>query len=163
MSFFDVVVKIFQTITGRWELVLGIIALLGLLFQKASGFRVFQGVVKTIVGVLILQIGSSTLLGAFRPAMSILQEAFNITGVVMDPYGGWMAALDNLGELAATAAQIMVLGFLVNILLARISPLKFVYLTGHTMLAFTSFVAWILHYFFGLTRWQLIVFGAIIA
>lgn len=81
----------------------------------------------------------------------------------MDPYGGWMAALDNLGELAATAAQIMVLGFLVNILLARISPLKFVYLTGHTMLAFTSFVAWILHYFFGLTGWQLIVFGAIIA
>jgi len=159
----DVIVEVFQIVANKWQLVLGLVALVGLLLQGVPGIKVFQGVVKTIIGVMILQVGSSTLLGAFRPAMEILQKAFNLTGVVMDPYGGWMAALDNLGNLAGTAAQIMVLGFLINLLLARLTPLKYVYLTGHTMLAFTSFVAWILKYFYDISAFNIVVLGSIIA
>ncbi|NPV69459.1 MAG: PTS ascorbate transporter subunit IIC [Firmicutes bacterium] len=157
------IIEGFKIVANKWELVLGIVALVGLLVQKAPGNKVVMGVIKTIVGVLVLKAGSAALLGAFRPAMEILQKAFGLTGVVMDPYGGWVSAMENLGPLVGLAAQIMVFGFIVNIILARITPLHYVYLTGHTMLAFCCFVAWVVRYFFGLDGVGLVVAGSLIA
>jgi len=158
----NAIVEGFKVVAARWELVLGIVALLGLSLAGSSPSRVVEGTIKVVIGVLILKVGSATLLGAFRPAMEILQKAFHITGIVMDPYGGWVSAMANLGPLVGTAAQIMVVGFLVNMLLARLTPLRYVYLTGHTMLAFSCFVAWLFKMYFGLTGIALLASGALV-
>ena len=153
----------FQIIAAKWQLTLGLVALAGLLIQRAPSHRVFQGVVKTVVGVMILQVGAATLLASFRPALSIIQEAFKIKGIVMDPYGGWTAALAGLGAYAGYASQVMVVGFVVNLLIAKYTRLKFVYLSLHTMLAFCCFVSWMLFYVFHASPVQIVLCGSVIA
>jgi PTS system ascorbate-specific IIC component len=110
-------------------LLIGLVALIGLLLQKKSFSDVIMGTSKTIVGYLILQQGSSLLVNSILELSPIMEAAF---GVEAAGLGG--ARLD---EFVATwggyTALIMTFGFLVNLVLARITPLKFVYLTGHLM------------------------------
>ncbi|MCL2368514.1 MAG: hypothetical protein FWC72_05910, partial [Oscillospiraceae bacterium] len=50
---------------------------------------------------------------------------------------------------------------LFNILFARFTPLKYVFLSGHTMLAFATLNAWIMHWFFGVEGFMLIFSAAL--
>ncbi|MGE5613456.1 MAG: PTS ascorbate transporter subunit IIC [Bacillota bacterium] len=139
----------FRIVVGQFELVMGIITLIGLLLQRKKAGDVIKGVVKAIVGVMILKQGSTILQAAYRPAMNILQKAFNITGVITENYAGMAAINSNLAEsILSVIPQVMVLGFLINLLLARFSPLKYIFLSGHTMLAFATLIAWIMKWFF---------------
>ena len=56
-------------------------------------------------------------------------------------------------------ALIMALGMLANILIARYSKLKFIFLTGHHTLYMAALIAVVLSVG-GLTGWQLIIAGA---
>lgn len=152
----------FKIVFGQFELVMGIITLIGLLLQKKSASEVIKGVTKAIVGVMVLKQGSTILQAAYKPVMAILQEAFHITGIVTENYAG-MAAIN--GSLSATLLStiplVMVFAFLVNLILARFTPLKFVFLTGHTMLAFSTLVVWLMSWFFGINGILLIATASI--
>lgn len=158
MAVINGVTTVFKVIAGQFELVMGIIVLIGLLIQRKKASDIVMGVTKAIVGVLILKQGSTILQAAYKPAMAILQEAFHITGIVTENYSGMAAINTSLApEILAVVPQIMVLGFVINLLLARFTPLKFVFLTGHTMLAFSTLVAWLFHFFFGVDGVALLV------
>jgi len=82
--------------------------------------------------------------------MNILNSAFNITGVVTENYGGMAAVNSTLAESILSVIPIVMLaGFLINLLFARLTPLKYVFLTGHTMLGFSILVVWVFNWFFG--------------
>lgn len=127
--FVDVITWIATNIIQNPALLLGIVAWIGLMLQKKDFSDTIQGTFKTIVGYLILQQGSSILVGAILALQPIMEAAF---GVKAAGLGG--ATLDTfIANYAGYAALIMTGGFLLNLLLARITPFKYVYLTGHLM------------------------------
>lgn len=107
---------------------IGLFALIGLLTQKKEATEVIKGSLKATIGFLILGAGAGTLVGALANFSVIFEEAFNITGVVPNNEAIVAVAQDVVG---AETAMIMVFGMLMNILLARVTKFKYIFLTGH--------------------------------
>jgi PTS system ascorbate-specific IIC component len=158
----DTLLSGFRITFGQFELVMGIITLIGLLLQKKKPADVVMGVTKAVVGVMILKQGSTLLQAAYRPVMEILKEAFNISGVITENYSGMAAINTSLVEsVLSVVPTVLVLAFLINLVLARISPLKYVFLTCHTLLAMSTLTVWVMHYFFGISGIQLTLTAAL--
>lgn len=116
-------------IVDKASILLGIVALVGLLIQKKGFSDVVLGTLKTVVGFLILEQGTSILVSAIFGFQPLFESVF---GVQAAGLGG--AYLDEfIGKQGGNAALIMTFGFLLNIFLARVTKFKYVYLTGHLM------------------------------
>ncbi len=109
-------------------ILLGLFAMIGLLAQKKAPADVISGSIKAIIGFLILGAGAGTLVGALNNFSVIFTEAFNINGVIPNNEAVVSIAQEVVG---AETAMIMVFGMLVNILLARVTRFKYIFLTGH--------------------------------
>lgn len=107
---------------------LGIIALIGLALQKKSASDVISGTVKTMVGVLVLFAGVDLLVNAMSPLATLFGKVYSSSGQAIS--SDWVAFL---GQFGVEVVLVMLFGFLVNLVLARITPLKYVFLTGHIM------------------------------
>lgn len=151
------ITNVFKTIAGQIELVMGIVVLIGLLLQKKKPIDVVMGVVKAVVGVMILKQGSTLLQAAYKPVMEMLKATFGVTGIITENYSGMAAINTAIPELVAIVPTVMLFGFLINILLARFGPLKVVFLTAHTMLAFATLTVWLANWFFGVEGTQLLI------
>ena len=107
-------------------ILLSLVALVGMLLQKKTVSETVVGSMKTGIGYLILGQGTSLLAGIVLPIATILNKVFNIkattTGIGTDAFSA---------QWASTIAMIMVVGFLVNLVLARFTKMKYVYLTVH--------------------------------
>lgn len=157
MTFLNSIASVFSVIAGQIELVMAIVVFFGLLLQKKKPMDILMGVVKAYIGVLILKQGSTLLQNAYKPVMAMLQETFGITGIVTENYSGMAAINTAIPELVTIVPMVMLVGFLINIVLARFGPLKVVFLTAHTMLAFATLTVWLVHWFFGSTGGELFV------
>lgn len=127
MEVLNAIVHFFTTyIINQPFILLSIVALVGLLLQRKPLQEVITGSLKTGIGYLILSQGTSLLAGIVMPISSILNKIFGIqattTGVGTDGFSA---------EWGSVIALIMVIGFVVNLLLARITKFKYVYLTAH--------------------------------
>lgn len=107
-------------------ILLSLVAMLGLILQKKKVQDVIAGSLKTGIGYLILSQGTSLLAGIVLPIATILNKMFNIeavtTGIGTDAFSA---------QWGSVIAIIMVLGFIVNLILARFTKMKYVYLTVH--------------------------------
>lgn len=115
-------------ILSQPAVLIGLFALVGLLIQKKTAPEVITGSLKALIGFLILGAGAGTLVGALNNFSAIFTNAFHITGVIPNNEAIVSLAQKTFGS---ETAMIMVFGMLVNILLARITPLKYIFLTGH--------------------------------
>lgn len=157
MSIFHFIASIFEIPA----IILGCVALLGLLLQRKSGGELVKGTFKTILGLLILSGGAGIIVNALIPFATMFQHAFNLQGVV--PFdeafiGGVIAAVK---DVAIATSVIMALGFIVNLILARITPFKYIFLTGHMIWIMAGSLAWAFHDL-GLSLPLTILFGSII-
>lgn len=107
-------------------ILLGLVAMVGLILQKKPLQDVITGALKTGIGYLILSQGTSLLAGIVMPIAGILNKIFNVNATVS---GVGQVAFE--AEWASSIALIMVVGFVVNLILARITKFKYVYLTAH--------------------------------
>ncbi len=137
--------------------VLGLIALVGLLVQRKSAGEVISGTLKTVLGVLIMSVGVGALINALIPIEQMFTQAFKIEGfVTFDEacLGAVQAA--NVAGVAGEISLTMLFGYLVHILLARFTRWKYIYLTGHMFWIHAGAFA-ILYHSFGLP------FGLVVA
>ncbi len=119
-----------QNIINNPALLIGLIAFIGLLAQKKGFSDVVLGTLKTIVGFMILQQGAGVVVGALLGFDPLIQGVFGLESAGI----GGGASLDDFVALhGGNAALIMTFGFLVNVLLARVTKFKYIYLTGHLM------------------------------
>lgn len=125
-------------IFGQAAFLLGLIALIGLLLQKKKASQVISGVIKTIVGYLLFNIGSSAAQGALSGFQALFTAAFGLEGVT--PISEAVTAQAQT-LFPAVIALIMVLGFVVNLVLARFTKFKYVFLTGQHNLFLSALVA----------------------
>ncbi|HEC2173184.1 TPA: PTS ascorbate transporter subunit IIC [Staphylococcus delphini] len=122
-------------------ILVALIAFIGLVVQKKPASVVTSGTIKTILGFLVLSAGASVVVQSLEPFGKIFQHAFGVQGVVPNNEAIISIALEKYGT---TAALIMVFGMLMNILIARVSNLKFIFLTGHHTFYMAAFLAIIL-------------------
>ena len=114
-------------------IILGIVALIGLLLQRKSVGQVFSGTVKTALGMLVLGAGSSLIVTEILPFVDLFSAVFHLQGFATSSEAVVGAMQSAVPVIASTSAIIMAVGFLVNVLIARFSPLKYIFLTGHMM------------------------------
>ncbi|MBP2072431.1 PTS ascorbate transporter subunit IIC [Thermoanaerobacterium butyriciformans] len=133
----DIIKFIVFQLLSQPSILLGIVALIGLILQKRPANQVVMGTLKTIIGVVIIGAGASVISGSLSPLGTIMNHSFNIKGIMPTNEAVLPFALKNFGTMGAL---VMVGGFIVNIILARISRFKFIYLTGHIMFYVSLFV-----------------------
>lgn len=120
---FEIVPRILPTF------LLGLVALFGLILQRKEVDEVISGAIKTMVGVLVLFAGVDILSDTIAPLSTLFAN------VVPSPEGIYPVAdwVEFLGKYGVEIIAIMVFGFLVNLVIARFTPVKFVFLTGHIL------------------------------
>ena len=125
-------------ILSKPAIILGLIALIGLLALRESASNVISGTLKSIIGYLILGGGAGIIIGTLAPLGTMVQTGFNLHGVVPTN-----EAIVGLAQKAfgAQTAIIMALGFVINLVLARLTPAKFVFLTGHHLFFMATVLA----------------------
>lgn len=149
---------IIHDVLGTPAILVGLFSLIGLLLQKKAFSDVISGTLKTIMGFVILTSGAAIIATTLTTFSQLFEHSFHIQGVV--PNTDAMAALAQKNYGTATA-MIMVLGMLFNIVLARITPLKYIFLTGHHTLYMSAMLAVILSVG-GLSPFWVVLVGALI-
>jgi ascorbate PTS system EIIC component len=149
---------IMKDILGTPAILVGLFALIGLLVQRKNSGDVVSGTLKTVMGFVILGAGANVLVQSLGQFSSMFNEAFAVDGVIPNNEAIVALAQESFGT---ETAMIMLFGMLVNILLARFSPFKYIFLTGHHTMFMACLIAVILTTgrFSGLS---LIILGSII-
>jgi len=145
--------------------VLGFIALVGLIIQRKQFSEVLVGTVKTILGLLIMGVGIGALINALIP----IQQMFEL-GI---PAGGFetfvtfdeavVSAVQDadIRNIGAAIAWTMLFGYIVHIVLAKFTPFKYIYLTGHMIWIHAGAFA-ILFHSFGLNLFWTVALASIV-
>lgn len=147
-----------QQVLSTPAIFVGLIAMLGLLLQKKDLQSIIKGTIKTILGFIVLNAGAGVVQDAIIPFGDLFQLAFGVHGVV--PNNEAITSL-GLNELAVETSSIFALGMCANIIMARFSKWKYIFLTGHHALYMSCLIAIILS-IAGLGGWQLILGGAML-
>lgn len=142
-------------------IVLGIVALIGLLLQKKSFGQVFSGTVKTALGMLVLSAGSSLVVTEILPFVDLFSAVFNLTGFATSSEAVVGAMQNAVPVIASTSAIVMAVGFIVNVVIARFTPLKYIFLTGHMMWILSVAIAGSL-YAGGFSETMIMVVGSLL-
>lgn len=119
---------------------LALIAFVGLRLQKKSAGETLDGVIKTVIGLIIITIGAATLLGSMGPIMNTLNSSFGVKGVVPANEAAFSLAM---ATMANSITLTFLLGFILHLGLVFILPgkiFKNVYLTAHMMLFLATFL-----------------------
>lgn len=131
---------IMQTVTQA-PIFLAIVTLIGLLLQRKKVYEMVDGVIKTLVGMVMLSTGANLLTGTLTPIITKLNEVTGVKGVVPQNFAVYG---EMLSKYTSTVIFIFLGAFLVNLLLVKIIPFKIcknVYLTVHVSLICASFLS----------------------
>ena len=123
------------------SILVGLVALFGLIAQKKSFPDVIKGTIKTILGFLVLSGGAAVLVGSLSPLGDIFKQAFDVQGIIPNNEAMVSIALEIYG---APTTLIMAFGMVANIVVARFTRLKYIYLSGHVTFYLACMVAIIL-------------------
>lgn len=145
--------------------VLGLIALVGLLVQQRPAGEVLAGTIKTILGLLIISVGIGALITALIPIQTMFETGIPAGGfetfVTFDEAVVSAVQNTNLREVGAAIAWTMLGGYAIHILLAAVTPFRYIYLTGHMIWVHAGAFA-ILFFAMGLPFWTVVLLGSIV-
>ena len=139
-------------------ILVGVVALFGLIMQKKSFPQVVLGTVKTILGFLLINLGVSAAVGGLKNFDALFAAAFGLKGIYLDDSIAVGAMMSKIGE---QVGLVMVFGFLANIIIARLTKAKFIYLTGHKVWHMAGGIAFAL-LTMGFAGVPLVAIGAVI-
>ena len=138
-------------------LFMGILAMLGLILQRKSIGDVVKGTAKTIMGVIILFVGVNFVTTAATPLAMAFATMYNLPeSSIFDGNICW----DVLGQYGSEIGLALALSFIVNLIVAKFTPLKNIYLTGHIYF-WTSYLAVAAGVQGGLSGVGLVVFATV--
>lgn len=108
----------------------GIITAVGLIALRRSKGQVIGGGLKATLGFLILGAGAGIVVASLTPLGTMILDATGAQGVIPTNEAIVSIAQEKFGT---QTAWVMITGFVVSLALARFTPLKYVFLTGHHM------------------------------
>ena len=137
------ILLVIQDILSTPSILVGLMAFTGLVLQKKPMEAIVKGTIKTIVGFLVLGAGADFLVGgSLTDFGTLFNFAFGVQGVV--PNNEAIVGLA-LQDFAQQTAYIMCVGMVANIIMARFSRMKYIFLTGHHTLYMACMLAVILN------------------
>lgn len=151
---------IVDNILTQASITIALIAMIGLILQKKSVGQVISGSLKTLLGFLVLSSGASIIVNSLIYFGKIFTQGFGMQGLIPSIEAINGQAMGDLGlgsEIALTLAAI----FVVNILIARFTKWKYIFLTGQAILWMATICA-VFGYYCGLRGVMLIVVGGIV-
>lgn len=123
--------KFITDLLSQAAVLVGLVVFVGLLFQRKSFAELISGSMKSFIGFILIGAGAGILVGALEPFGKMFQEGFGVQGVV--PNNEAIIAII-LGKYGTQASLVLVVAFILHLVIARFTPLKFVFLTGHHIL-----------------------------
>jgi len=142
-------------IIGNPGILFGLIALIGLLLLKRSFSEVLMGVVKTIIGYEILVLGCSPLNSACTPVGTWVNGILGAQGIIPQ---NWMIQSLGTTNFGTEVGLTVLVGFIINLLLARFTKLKYVALTGQILVIWASFAVGVVGGYEGVSTLQIVLF-----
>lgn len=120
--------QFFTDVFSEPAFLMGLFAMIGLIALKKPAHKIMTGTLGPIIGYLMLSAGADVIVANLDPLSAMIQEGFNITGVVPNNEAITSVAQEILGVETMT---IMIVGMAFNLIFARITRFKYVFLTGH--------------------------------
>ena len=149
--------KFILDIVSTPAILVALIAIIGLILQKKTLPDIMKGGIKTFVGFLVVSGGAGIILNSLNPFGKMFEQAFHLSGVVPNNEAIVAVALTQYGS---STAMIMFAGMIFNILIARFTKFKYIFLTGHHTLYMACMIAVILTVA-GFTSVPLILLGGL--
>ncbi|MEB8340709.1 PTS ascorbate transporter subunit IIC [Streptomyces endophyticus] len=137
---------------------IGLITAVGLIALKKSAGQVIGGAIKATLGFLLIGAGATLVTNSLAPLGTMITGATGSHGVI--PTNEAIVGIAQ-AEYGSRVAWLMILGFLVSLLLARFTPLSYVFLTGHHMLFMATLLTMVMATA-GVTSWIVVVVGAVL-
>ncbi|WP_432109570.1 PTS ascorbate transporter subunit IIC [Streptomyces sp. AA1529] len=137
---------------------IGLITAAGLTALRKPGGQIVGGAVKATLGFLLIGAGAGLVVGALAPLGEMIQGATGAHGVIPTNEAIVGIAQDRFG---ARVAWLMTAGFALSLLLARFTPLRYVFLTGHHMLFMATLLTMVLAAA-GLPGWLVVAVGGVL-
>ncbi|WP_030781517.1 PTS ascorbate transporter subunit IIC [Streptomyces sp. NRRL S-920] len=137
---------------------IGLITAAGLIALKKPAGQVVGGAIKATLGFLLIGAGATLVVGALAPLGEMIQGATGAHGVIPTNEAIVGIAQEQYG---ARVAWLMILGFAVSLLLARFTPLRYVFLTGHHMLFMATLLTMVLA-IAGQASWAVVLVGGVL-
>lgn len=153
----SIFMSIVQDFLASAEVLIGLVVLLGLAVQKKPVDQIITGTCKTVMGIVILNTGAGVLSGVLSNLTPLIQEAFNAQGVAPITNAVVAIAMEKYG---GTVAYIILGAFIVNLLMARFTKFKYIFLAGHHMLYEAAVLA-VIFAANGIFGWKAVVIGSI--
>jgi PTS system ascorbate-specific IIC component len=110
---------------------IGLITAVGLIALRKSIGQVVGGALKATLGFLLIGAGATLVVASLAPLGAMIQGATGARGVVPTNEAIVGIAQEQYG---AQVSWLMILGFVISLVLARFTPLHYVFLTGHHIL-----------------------------
>lgn len=151
---------IIDNILTEASVTISLIAMLGLILQKKSVGQTISGTLKTLLGFQVLSAGSSIIVGSLSYFGEIFTEGFNMQGIIPSIESINGQAMNDLGlgrDIALTFLAI----FVFNILIARFTRWKYIFLTGQAVLWMATMTT-VFGYVSGLRGLALILTGGFV-
>ncbi|MGW7413775.1 PTS ascorbate transporter subunit IIC [Streptomyces sp. NPDC054863] len=120
---------------------IGIITAVGLIALRKSAGQVVGGAIKATLGFLLIGAGAGLVVNSLAPLGEMIQGSTGAHGVI--PTNEAIVGIAQ-AQFGARVAWLMIVGFAVSLLLARFTPLRYVFLTGHHMLFMATLLTMVL-------------------
>ncbi|MBV7280963.1 PTS ascorbate transporter subunit IIC [Corynebacterium sp. TAE3-ERU30] len=137
---------------------IGIITAVGLAAMGRGIGTVLGGAIKATLGFLLIGAGAGLVTASLEPLGTMIAGATGAHGVVPTNEAIVGIAQDQFG---GQVAWIMILGFVVSLLLARFTPMRYVFLTGHHVLFMATLLVMVLAPA-GYSPWVVVIAGALL-
>ena len=151
--------KFLVSLLSTPAILLAVVSMIGLISQRKNPTEVFTGTAKTAIGFLIFGIGATTMTGTLQNFNKLFTEGFHINGVIASPEAATALAQDKFGF---AVSMTLIIGFIMNLVFARITPFKNVFFTGGHSLFFACVLALVMKANGFNNTWTIVVGGTIL-
>jgi len=142
------ILNFLQAFLSNASILVGLMALIGLLALKKPFEEVVTGTLKSILGFLVLNAGASVVVGAITPLGNLFTNVLKIPNAAVPVNEVFTSIVQE--SLGRQVALVFLFAFIFNIILARITKFKYIWLTGHHTLfiaTLTTGMLWVMPIF----------------
>jgi PTS system ascorbate-specific IIC component len=128
------ILNVIKGLLSQASILVGLIALVGLLALKKPFEAVVSGTLKTIIGFIILGGGAGIVVNTVVPLGDLFNQVLNIPNAALPVNEVFTAIVNQDPQLGPLVAYVFLFAFIINVILAWVTPWKYIFLTGHHIL-----------------------------
>lgn len=122
------ILDVLMDVVKQPALIVGLFSFIGLMALRKPFHKVLTGTLRPVLGYIMMMAGANIIVANLEPLGQMIHEGFHITGVVPSNE----AIVASASRLLGTETMfILVAGLMMNLVIARLTKFKYVFLTVH--------------------------------